>query len=83
MPPVENEHSCEVSQRIIRTTSSTSTKRPIGMRERMSARRAGGIPGLQLEPERERALDPFARLGISHAVDRYPKQFSGGVNSFK
>jgi NitT/TauT family transport system ATP-binding protein len=32
-----------------------------------------------LGPARERALDLFAKLGISHAVDRYPKQLSGGM----
>jgi NitT/TauT family transport system ATP-binding protein len=28
---------------------------------------------------RERALELFAKLGISHAVDRYPRQLSGGM----
>lgn len=37
------------------------------------------IRGLPLEPARERALELFAKLGISHAVDRYPKQLSGGM----
>ena len=37
------------------------------------------IRGLPLAPARERALDLFAKLGISHAVDRYPKQLSGGM----
>lgn len=41
------------------------------------------IRGLQREPERERALDLFARLGISHAVDSYPNELAGGMHSFK
>lgn len=37
------------------------------------------IRGLPLAPAKERALELFAKLGISHAVDRYPKQLSGGM----
>lgn len=37
------------------------------------------VRGLPLEPTRERAFELFAKLGISHAVDRYPKQLSGGM----
>lgn len=37
------------------------------------------VRGLPLEPTRERACELFAKLGISHAVDRYPKQLSGGM----
>jgi NitT/TauT family transport system ATP-binding protein len=37
------------------------------------------IRGLPLAPAKERALELFAKLGISHAVGRYPKQLSGGM----
>ena len=43
MPPVEKEQSSLESQSTSRATSATSTKRPIGMRDMMSARRSAEI----------------------------------------
>ena len=37
------------------------------------------IRGLPLEPARKSAEDLFGRLGIAHAIDRYPRQLSGGM----
>ncbi len=37
------------------------------------------IRGLPLEPARKRAEALFGRLGIAHAIDRYPRQLSGGM----
>ncbi len=37
------------------------------------------IRGLPLDPARKRAEELFERLGIAHAINRYPKQLSGGM----
>lgn len=37
------------------------------------------VRGIPMDEARARALDLFAKLGIAHATDRYPKQLSGGM----